>query len=153
MSIGEISENELEDEIVERIRYDSFKQGSVYTHLENISVPIDYIPDYIKRTSVYQEMYETINDDRTMLIPVNKLPFPSIDKIIPTIDFLLIMDYWDVDPNFIFDTFGIKKIIDCFSNYFLSNKLLENNYVDEVYKLIPFKIESKYMLYYFIHHC
>lgn len=137
-----------EKQILEDIQNDSFKQGFRYSHEEEfIDIPIEYIPDYIKETSVYKDFLETIDNNNRISIPINKLPFPSPNKVILNINFLLIMDYWNVNPEIIFELFTIKKIIVCF---YCEKFIFENSYLLEIYKLIPYKINSKDMLYYFI---
>src|SRR5581483_5411089 len=80
-------ENILGENILKHIKNDDFRRNTYLYKSEYVNIPVEYIPNYIKETTVYKDFLETV-DDGKISIPFNKLPFPSVDKVILDIDFL-----------------------------------------------------------------
>lgn len=108
--------------------------------------PIKYIPEYIKETNVYSSFLETVNKDDpnpTMIIHCTKIPTHFHMFNIKGV--LEVADFWNVDPNYIFDKMISKEFI----SYLLSCSK-SNSYINELTNLIKYKIDSKNMFLFYI---
>src|SRR5581483_709051 len=122
----------------------------------HVNFPIKYIPDYIKETDQYKIFVELIdqnNPESTIIIPEIYIPLEINQEYIDYIENFSIIglgvyNYWGVNPNYLFEKFPKRLLL---RNIF-SHTIVEDNcyYLLELWKLIPYNIDSRELFYYFL---